>query len=69
MQMLDEVLLRLEKAMKSEVTADILREAIKSQDKGTYFDDFLGDGDLSAAGERLTVINFFNPILESWEKG
>lgn len=54
--MLEDVLQKLEGAMRNKVTADILQEAIKSPDGGVYFDDFLGDGDLDIKG---------NPIVRS----
>lgn len=54
--MLEDVLQKLEGAMRNKVTADILQEAIKSADGGVYFDDFLGDGDLDIKG---------NPIVRS----
>lgn len=54
--MLEDVLQKLEGAMRNKVTADILQEAIKSADGGVYFDDFLGDGDFDIKG---------NPIVRS----
>lgn len=54
--MLEDVLQKLEGAMRNKVTADILQEAIKSADGGVYFDDFLGDGDFDMKG---------NPIVRS----
>lgn len=54
--MLEDVLQKLEGAMRNKVTADILQEAIKSADGGIYFDDFLGDGDFDIKG---------NPIVRS----
>lgn len=54
--MLEDVLQKLDGAMRNKVTADILQEAIKSADGGVYFDDFLGDGDFDIKG---------NPIVRS----
>lgn len=54
--MLEDVLQKLEGAMRNKVTADILQEAVKSADGGIYFDDFLGDGDFDIKG---------NPIVRS----
>lgn len=54
--MLEDVLQKLEGAMRNKVTADILQEASKSADGGIYFDDFLGDGDFDIKG---------NPIVRS----
>lgn len=54
--MLEDVLQKLEGAMRNKVTADILQEAIKSADGGVYFDDFLGDGDFDTKGNDIVRI-------------
>lgn len=53
LKMLEDVLQKLEGAMRNKVTADILQEAIKSADGGIYFDDFLGDGDFDIKGNAI----------------
>lgn len=53
--MLEDVLQKLEGAMKNKVTTDILQEAIKSADGGVYFDDFLGDGDIDIKGNAIVM--------------
>lgn len=53
--MLEDVLQKLEGAMRSKVTAEILQEAIKSADGGVYFDDFLGDGDIDIKGNAIVM--------------
>lgn len=54
-QVLEDVLQKLEGAMRSKVTAEILQEAIKSADGGVYFDDFLGDGDIDIKGNAIVM--------------
>jgi hypothetical protein len=41
--------------MKNQVTADILRESLASENGGIYFDDFLGDGDKNKQGETIVI--------------
>lgn len=53
--MLEDVLQKLEGAMKNKVTTDIVQEAIKSADGGVYFDDFLGDGDIDIKGNAIVM--------------
>lgn len=61
--MLEDVLQKLEGAMRNKVTADILQEAIKSADGGIYFDDFLGDGDFDIKGNAIVRIIVLSKVL------
>lgn len=61
--MLEDVLQKLEGAMRNKVTADILQEAIKSADGGVYFDDFLGDGDFDIKGNPIVRRLILSKVL------
>lgn len=61
--MLEDVLQKLEGAMRNKVTADILQEAIKSADGGVYFDDFLGDSDFDTKGNAIVRIIILSKVL------
>lgn len=61
--MLEDVLQKLEGAMRNKVTAGILQEAIKSADGGIYFDDFLGDGDFDTKGNAIVRIIVLSKLL------
>lgn len=61
--MLEDVLQKLEGAMRNKVTADILQEAVKSADGGIYFDDFLGDGDFDTKGNSIVRIIILSKVL------
>lgn len=62
--MLEDVLQKLEGAMRNKVTADILQEAIKSPEGGVYFDDFLGDGDFDTKGNAIVRIIILSRVLK-----
>ncbi|XP_061197307.1 uncharacterized protein LOC133205493 [Saccostrea echinata] len=75
-KMLEDVMQRLEIAMKNEVTDDILDEASKSEDGGIFFDDFLGDGDINSKGQMIkngedrlfTTSMVVNTLINVWTK-